>query len=146
MNNSHLSEEEIQGFVLGQGRSEDIKHLSSCPLCSSKAANYRSILSTINDLPKPAFDFDVASLVIAQLPVQKSKVTAGDTWVYLLVFAAIGSLIIPIYLYRDELLKMFNGVLPVALYLIVLAAILILVFQGLEIFRKYRKQMNSLNY
>lgn len=146
MNNGHLSEEEIQEFVLGQGGSEDIEHIGSCLLCSIKATNYQSILAAMNDLPKPAFDFDVASLVIAQLPRQKAEITAGDTWMYLLVFAAIGSLIIPAYLYKDELLKMFNGVLPVALYLIVLAAILILVFQGFEIVRKYRKQMDTLNY
>jgi len=146
MRNGHLSEEEIQQFVLEQGSAVDSEHLTSCPLCSTKAANYRSILLAMSDLPKPAFDFDVASLVIAQLPRQKPATVIGDLWIYLLVFTALGALAIPIYLYRDELLKMFNGVLPIALYLTVLAALFILVFQGVEIFRKYRKQMDALNY
>lgn len=146
MSNSHLSEEEIQQYVLGQANPESIKHIGSCPLCEIKVANYRSILSAMEQLAKPVFDFDVTSLVISQLPHPKSAITKGDQWVYLLVFAAIGSLIIPIYLYKGELVKMFNGVLPVALYLIALTAFFILAFQGFEIFRKYRKQMNAFNY
>ena len=43
-------------------------------------------------------------------------------------------------------LKMFAGILPAAMYLVILIILFLLVFQGIEMFRKYQKQINILNY
>src|SRR5882724_5041351 len=100
MNTHHLSEEEIQQYALGQTNLNMMEHIDSCALCEAKTANYHLIFSEIDQLPKLAFDFDVASLVIARLPEPKIALVGGERWLYLLVFAALASITIPVYLYR----------------------------------------------
>ncbi|MEZ2337381.1 hypothetical protein AB6735_17180 [Mucilaginibacter sp. RCC_168] len=146
MNKVHLSEEEIQQYALGKGNLNTIEHIGSCVSCEAKAANYRLIFSEMDELPQPAFDFDVASLVLAQLPQPETTVAGDERWFYLLIFAALASIGIPVYVYRLYFFKMFKGILPEAMYLVVLIILFILVFQGIEIFRKYQKQLNILNY
>lgn len=144
MNKDHLSEAEIQQYALGKAGLNTIEHIDSCAFCEAKAANYRLIFSVTDELPQPAFDFDVASLVLGQLPERSSA--RDERWFYLLIFAALASIGIPVYFYRVYFLKMFAGILPAAMYLVILIILFLLVFQGIEMFRKYQKQINILNY
>jgi hypothetical protein len=146
MNNDHLSEEEIQQYALGGTGLNTIEHIGSCAICEAKAANYRLIFLEMDQLPQPAFDFDVASLVLAQLPRPETTPDTGERWFYLLIFATLASISIPVYIYRVYFFKMFTGILPAAMYLVILVTVFILVFQGIEMFRKYQKQLNILNY
>lgn len=146
MNKDHLSEEEIQQYALGTVTLNAKEHIGSCAICEAKAANYRLIFLAMDQLPQPAFDFDVASLILAQLPQPETTVAGDERWFYLLIFAALASIGIPVYVYRLYFFKMFTGILPAALYLVILVTVFILVFQGVEMFRKYQKQLNVLNY
>jgi len=146
MKNDHLSEEEIQQYALGKAGLNTIEHIGSCVSCEAKAVNYRLIFSEMDELPRPAFDFDVASLVLAQLPQPETTVAGGERWFYLLIFAALASIGTPVYIYRVYFFKMFTGILPAAMYLVILVILFLLVFQGVEMFRKYQKQINMLNY
>lgn len=146
MNKDHLSEEEIQQYALGKAGSNTIKHIGSCTFCGAKAANYQLIFTEMDELPQKTFDFDAASLVLAQLPQPEPAPSRDEGWLYLLIFAALASISIPVYVYRLYFFKVFTDILPVAMYLIVLVTLFILVFQGIEMFRKYQKQMNKLNY
>jgi hypothetical protein len=146
MNKDHLSEEEIQQYALGTVTLNAKEHIGSCAICEVKAANYRLIFSAMDGLPQPAFDFDVASLVLAQLPQPETTPDTGERWFYVLIFAALASISVPVYIYRVYFFKMFTGILPAAMYLVILVTVFILVFQGIEMFRKYQKQLNILNY
>ncbi|SHN33564.1 hypothetical protein [Mucilaginibacter sp. OK098] len=146
MNNDHLSEAEIQEYALGTAGLNTKEHIGSCAICEAKAANYRLIFSAMDQLPQPAFDFDVTSLMLAQLPQPETSPDRDERRFYLLIFGALASISIPVYVYRVYFFKMFSGILPAAMYLVILVTVFILVFQGIEMFRKYRKQLNILNY
>jgi len=146
MNKDHLSEEEIQQYALGTVTLNAKEHIGSCAICEAKAANYRLIFSEMDQLSPPAFDFDVAGLVLTQLPQPETAPDKDERWFYLLIFAALASIGIPVYVYRVYFFKIFTGILPAAMYLVILVAVFILVFQGIEMFRKYQKQLNILNY
>jgi hypothetical protein len=146
MKNDHLSEAEIQQYALGMAGLNTKEHIGSCAICEAKAANYRLIFSAMDELPQPAFDFDVAGLVMAQLQQAEAAPDRNERWLYLLVFAALASISIPVYTYRVYFFKIFAGILPAAMYLVILVALFILVFQGIEMFRKHQKQINTLNY
>ncbi|MCC8424392.1 hypothetical protein [Mucilaginibacter sp. UR6-11] len=146
MNKLHLSEEEIQQYALGRADLSTKEHIRSCAFCEARAADYRLIFSELDQLPKPAFDFNVASLVLAQLPQPETSLDRRERWIYLLVFAALASIGIPVYLFRIYFFKMFTDILPEAMYLVILVTLFLLVFQGVEMFRKYQKQINTLNY
>ncbi|MDB5155793.1 MAG: hypothetical protein JWR50_500 [Mucilaginibacter sp.] len=146
MKNDHLSEAEIQQYALGTADLNTKKHIGSCAICEAKAANYRLIFSEMDGLLQPAFDFDVASLVLSQLPQPETATDRDERWLYLLIFGALASISIPVYIYRLYFFKMFTGILPVSMFLVILVTLFIIVFQGIEMFRKYQKQLNILNY
>jgi hypothetical protein len=80
-----------------------------------------------------------------QLVAAKPRFSWAVFFLYVLAVAAAGAVGIVLYLFRKELLFLFKGVMPVVMYLIVLTTAAILAFQGMGMYKKYQKQMNSLN-
>jgi len=142
---NHLTETEIQDCALGTAGLDQIEHLSSCPLCDSEVANYRVILATMDELPQPQLDFDVTELVISRLPQPPvTSPTPGERWVYVIACFVLALLFAPLYLYRNDLLKMTRDVQPMALCLVGLTALVILVFHVREMYREHLKKLNAL--
>ena len=146
----HLSEMDIQHYAADEQSCEEriAGHLAGCPECQAEVAVYRTLYSAIGSAPAPVFDFDLAALVLSQIPDAAPAPAAGsDILVFkILVPACIVAISLPFYLYRSFLIRWFSGMLPVALWLLILPVAAVLVFQGLELYKKYQKQMNALNY
>jgi hypothetical protein len=147
MTTKHLSEQDIQLCAMDkQGCGRDItEHVQSCQACRSEVEAYLQLFSVIREQPKPAFSFDLSGLVMQQLPKPRSTFSLNGFIIYLLVFVAIAAMAVPAYLFRKYLVSMFTGILPMTMYLIIITAIVILIFQGTEMYRKYQKQINALN-
>jgi len=146
MKTEHLSEIEGQQYVLNKTNCERniIEHIESCAECAAEAENYRLMFAAIKQQPKPVFDFDVSQLVLARLPQSKSSFSLNFLF-YFLFAVALGSIGLLAYVFRQYLLKIFTGILPMVMYMIITITVAILIFQGIEIYRKYQKQMRSLN-
>ncbi len=144
---AHLSEDDIQQYVSDQSICTDqiIDHISSCEFCKVKAETYRLLFSEIQEQPKPAFDFDLTDLVLSQLANPKPKFFWDIFFVYLLAITGITSVLILIVLFREYLSVLFSGYSSLFILLFGAIAAVILVFQGLEIYRKYNRQMEALN-
>src|SRR6188768_66042 len=69
MNDHHLSEEEIQVFVLDPKNSDAgvTAHIGGCRECLELVNIYNLMLADIAMQEVPAFDFDVASMVLANI-------------------------------------------------------------------------------
>jgi hypothetical protein len=147
MTTEHLSEQEVQQYALDRSccGKKLAEHVEACAYCQANAEAYLQLFSVIHEQPKPFFGFDLSSLVLQQLPNAKSKFSLNGFLIYLLVFASISVIAVPFYLFRKNLSNMFTGVLPMTIYLILISALTILVFQSFEMYRKYQKQMNILN-
>jgi hypothetical protein len=143
----HLSETEIQQCALDKsGCADDItRHADSCKSCQSNVQAYLQLFSTIHDQPAPAFDFNLPELVLQQLPKAKSKFSLNIFFVYFIGLVAACGISIPVYLFRKYILNLFTGILPMTMYLILITAITIIIFQSIEMFRKYQKQISALN-
>jgi len=148
MRTEHLSEIEIQQYVWDKANCETgiIEHIETCENCRAEAATYQLLFSAIKEQQKPAFDFDLAGLVLPQLSPAKPKPSMDIFLVCLLAFAVLGSIGIPVYLYREYFTKVFTGIFPMAMYLILITTVIILIFQGIEMYKKYQKQMDALNF
>jgi hypothetical protein len=146
MKTEHLSEIEIQQYALNKSDcgKDIIAHIESCEECAAEAENYRLMFTGIKQYPKPVFDFDISELVLARLPKSKPAFALNSFFYFLFSVVLIG-IGIPAYLFREYLLKIFVGIVPMVMYLIIITAVAILIFQGIEIYRKYQKQMQSLN-
>ena len=147
MTNNHLSEMDIQQYALNKPVADPaiVLHLQECEMCSSRVSAYALLFSAIKDVPKPAFDFDLAGLVLSQIPKSAPSFSGSMSSVYLLAGAIIFALAIPVYLYWNHIANLFVGILPLGMYLIVTPALIILVFQGILLYKKYENKMNILN-
>jgi len=148
MNTQHLSEMDIQQYAADKANcgADMILHVESCEKCRAAAAVYRQLFAAVREQPPAAFDFDLPALVVSRLPAARPPSPAGSRLLYLLAIAVLGCIGIPLYLFRETLLKMYAGILPMAIYLIILPIAVIFIFQCLELYRNHQKRMDALNY
>ncbi len=144
----HPSEIIIQEYASQKSNcdQEVVDHIALCKKCKATAAYYHLLFSEIKNNPKPAFDFNLSALVLAQLPKTKPIFSKKDYFVYFLVFVAISIVPIPLYLFRIYLKNMFTGISSFFIYPIITTTIIILLFQGHDLYKKYQKQMSVINF
>jgi hypothetical protein len=148
MINNHLSDTDIQQFVLDRPNCyiNIIDHIHVCDSCKAKAEEYQLLFSAIQQQPTPAFDFDLSSLVLSQIVQPKTEPVANRTLIFLLVLIGLSFVIIAGWLFGDYFLNMFTGITSMAIYLTVTVAVTFLFFQGIEMYKRYQKQMDALNF
>lgn len=148
MINKHLSDADIQQYVF-QNESCDpdiINHIDTCTACKMKAAEYNLLFLQVQQHEKPAFDFDLADLVINQIPKNQFKPSYERPLYYFIIFIAVvlGSIIF--YLFGESLLILFQGITTILAGLIITTVTSLLVFLCIDMYRKYQRQMSALNY
>jgi len=148
MINKHVNDDEIQQYVLQKADCDIdiIKHIRSCETCKIKAEQYNLLFEAIKQQEKPAFDFNIADLVIEQLPKSRYKVSTGKLFSYFIIFISIFSLSIIFYFFRDSLLSLFKGISPILVALIITTVTCLFVILFIDMYRKYQAQMKALNF
>lgn len=143
----HLSDTEIQQFVLDRSNcaSHIIDHIQLCDSCKAEADAYRLLFPAIQQQPAPAFDFDLQKLVLSQIAKLKPKPALSRGFVFLLIlisvsFTAVAGWLFSVYLNRYTIFT------SMAVYLTVTVTATFLLFQGIEMYKKYQKQMDALNF
>jgi len=156
MTDQHLSEEIIQQYVLNKTScgADTIAHMHECEYCREKAETYRLIFSEISHQPNPVFDFDIAKLVLPQLSAEK-RIRSNYTFLfYFMGCFVIAGFGIAGYLYKNYLAGLFkkyifsvsSGLSKGVLYLLLTAALFILIFQVVELYKKYQRKIDDLNF
>jgi hypothetical protein len=148
MMTSHPSEREIQQYALDKpGCTKTlIEHIESCEHCRAGVTTYQLLFSEIKQQPNPAFDFDLSALVLPHLPSSPPRLSADRFIAGFLVFFICCCVGIPIFLFRQYLLNMFSGVSSFFIYSIICSAVIIVLFKTLDMYKKYQKQMQLLNF
>lgn len=144
---THPSEAELQQFALGETENEANigAHIHLCDECKNIVANYRILFSAMVIEEKPAFDFNLSSLVLEKIQAPQTNHSI-DRLIFYIVFAAIGLLGIASYWYREFLSSLLIGFGSLFTYLLAATAIIILVFQALDIYKKYQHKIRSLDF
>ena len=148
MNNSHPSESEIHEYVFEKSLAAPsvVAHIESCAFCLEEVKIYQFLISELKQQPAPTFDFNLSELVIPQL-VNASPLLKTDRFIAGFLAFFISCFIgVPVVLFRQYILNMFSGIAPFFVYTIIGSALVILVYKTLEMYKKYRKQMQLLNY
>jgi hypothetical protein len=148
MINKHVDDDEIQQYVLQKADCDIdiIKHIQSCETCKIKAEQYNLLFEAIKQQEKPAFDFNIADLVIEQLPKSRYKVSTDKLFSYFIIFISIFSLSIIFYFFRDSLLSLFKGISPILVALIITTVTCLFVILFIDMYRKYQARMKALNF
>jgi len=142
MSGTHPSDEALQQYMLDPTACApgEIDHMASCPVCREATAAYRVLADALKEQPAPAFDFDLAATVIAQLeapPQPKRKEGAVLTAVLIALVIAV-----PAWLFRKTAYFVFTD-MSADFYWVVLAAAGIAV--GLFLLRLHKKYQDVIN-
>jgi hypothetical protein len=111
-----------------------------------EAATYQALFSGIKEEPKPVFAFDVPALVLSRLPAGKARSSPDPVLAWLVALLVVATIGIPLFLFRKNLENMFGEVSAFFLYAILAAAIIIVLFTLMDMYKKHQKQMKALNF
>lgn len=147
MSEAHLSEKEIQAFAIDQAHSPVhwTTHVNQCITCRHSVATYKLIFHEIKQQPAVAFDFDLAKLVVAQLPKPKaigsSVLLMVLSW---LTFLAL-SFCAVCYVLRGQF---FNFIVtePLINLLIVISASLLFLGLLLDVWMKFQEKIKVIDH
>lgn len=147
MLDKHLTDEEIQQLLLDgtPSNSNMAEHLRVCKDCQARATTYELLFAGINEQEKPAFEFNLAELVVAQLPKQKATLVKDRLPVFLLAFIMI-LLGTAGYVFHQYLALLFAGIASLAIYLMISSVIVILVFFCVDMYKNYQRKMKALDF
>ncbi|OGX91030.1 hypothetical protein [Hymenobacter coccineus] len=106
MTQPHLSDDALQlAAAAAPLPAAAAAHLPGCPRCQAQVAAYRQLFAAAAHLPPPAFAFDLAAAVLAQLP----RPRPAFPWVLVLVA-------VPVLGVVGAFLALFGGALGQALH------------------------------
>lgn len=147
MTSKHLSDYDIQQLVLDESNCVHsiIQHARMCPRCSSKAEAYRLIFASLEEQPKPVFEFDLAGMVLSKLEVKEETHPLPNRLAYLTVFIIVAPLAAVSYVFGENLLDIFSSVSSILLYMMVGTTSTFLAFQIIDMFKIHKKQMTDLD-
>ena len=127
MSSNHPSENELQQYAIGElFTNEDVAaHLHSCAGCHARVTNYRLLAQQLNAMQSPAFDFNLAQLMLEQLPAPKAQFS----WITVLgVVLTLAFLAAVPFVFGGYIVKLFKN-LP-ALFATVLTVSTVAIFIG----------------
>ena len=143
MTTPHLSERDLQEAAAQFPAlpAPQAAHLRGCRRCQGQVATYQHLFAAAARLPQPAFDFDLAAIVLAQLP----RARPAFPWVLSGVVALVlGVVVAFLALFGGALVQVFQGLFTgLGAVLTVVAGFLVAV-QCLELLARHRRQMRLL--
>ncbi len=144
---NHLSEIDLQQYALSPAESEPdlISHISICSSCKQKAETYQQLFSAIEQQAAPFFDFDLENIVLSQIAPNR-RVSNSVFYVWLLILPAGLFISVLGWFFGDYLVNLITAISSMALYLLLTITATFLSFQAFDMYKKYRKQMDALNY
>jgi hypothetical protein len=156
MIDKHLADADIQQFILDKSNCslDVVAHIHQCVLCQTKAETYKLLFSEIKEQPKPVFDFDLSAAVLKQVTTEKSKLSLNSLPGYLVIFSALAAIGIPSYLYKAKIVHFFktyilgitSGISSLVIYLVIITFLIFLIFQSIEMYKKYQRKIEDLNF
>ncbi|RFS17900.1 hypothetical protein [Emticicia sp. C21] len=146
MKNIHLTDEEIQRYALETENCPKVwtDHIQHCPHCQQQVQAYQLLFEGIESQEQVMFDFDLADLVIEQLP--QSKPVQDKPFVFSI--AAVVALMIGVagYVFGNSLTNLFFYLQPILVGLVILTSFGVMVFLGIDMYQRYKVQMKVLNF
>ncbi len=118
-------------------------HLHDCRRCQARLATYQRLFTATSRLPKPAFDFDLAATVLAQLPQAKPAFPWVLVLIAILVLGVVSAFLV---LFGGALVPVFQDLSAGLGAGLVAVAGFIVAGQCLELLARHRRQMRLLNF
>jgi hypothetical protein len=146
MLNVHLSDEQIQELALGNATlaHDVVQHAENCTACKAKVQNYWLLINSIEKQSSPAFDFDLAAAVVAQIEIPPPKsITKGLWWLFAIAMLAIltGAAIY----FGQYLTSIVEGLKSLAIYFIAVSGLVLIIMLVIDQYKTYNRKMKLLD-
>lgn len=145
MLNGHLSDEQIQELALNATpASEAVTHAANCPECKTRVENYWLLINAIVQEPAPAFNFDLAAAVVAQIetPPAKPK-TNGLWWLFIITITTI--LVGAGIYFGGYMSELYEGIKSLAIYFIAITGIILGIALVIAQYKTYQLKIKMLD-
>jgi hypothetical protein len=148
MINNHLTDFEIQEIALYKNTclEEAAKHISTCASCKIKVEQYELIFQGIKSQVEPSFNFNLSTLVLNAIPETSQNDLSEKSIVYVISLVTIPILCSIVFLLKSSLSNLLSTISPMMIYLVITSVLSLSVFLFIEMYLKYKKQMQSLNF
>ncbi|MEM7299390.1 MAG: hypothetical protein AAF391_14125 [Bacteroidota bacterium] len=148
MKAQHLDDEEIQGYLFDPSacEQEHVEHIHSCEHCTSRVATYQLIAASVANEEIPAFDFELSTLVLQQLPRKERRFNAINVLVYLSVTVGLGALGCTLYVLKSDLLTLSTSISALSISFILCVMGLIFIPLIWETYLSYQRKMNMIEF
>ena len=145
---THPSEAELQEFALERSKSKILiaEHISSCEQCKATVAIYQQLVLSIGQQEKPSFDFNLAQLVLRQLPSPQKSYSRDNIIFYTIALVVFGLSGIICYWFSEFFAVLLLSFGSLFMYLLSATAMVILIFQGLDIYKRYQHKIKILDF
>lgn len=145
---AHITDPEIQLFILEEEKCDVhiVEHIRTCSHCATKVAEYKMLFTGIEEQEKPAFDFPLVDLVMEQLPTPQTKNSFDRLFLFVITIIAVVFGATVLYLFKDMLLDATWKISSISVWLIITTIVCVLVFLVSDMYRKYQKQMNAIDF
>lgn len=150
MSGVHPSDMELQQYVLDKFvcPADVLVHVDGCADCQAAIAAYGLLFGELEQQPPAAFGFDASALVMEAVMAEAELTPSRKDTHFKYFMAGIILFItgVPAWLFRKNAFYVFTGVSAVFLYLMVGAALMILLLRGRTMYRKYQRRMQALQF
>jgi len=148
MKSVHLSEEEIQHYALDKSACDTLikAHVNCCADCKARIADYEVLFIALKKVPQPSFDFNLAELVVPQLPKIKPAPSRDNFFVYAFALAIAALTGTSLFYFRSYIGTLFASITPLLIYLTVTTIITLATILGVEMYKTYKKKMRALEF
>lgn len=145
MKNTHLTDEEIQQYALDARLLSGAlaEHIQHCEHCRQQARYYQLTFEGLGFQEKAVFDFDLTELVMEQLP--QTKPSYDRPLFYAIAFIIVLMIGLTGNIFGYSLVNLFAYVKPMLIVLVIVTAIGLMAFLGLDMYQKYKAQMKRLS-
>ncbi len=120
-----------------------VAHLHDCRRCQARLAAYQQLFAATAHLPQPAFEFDLAAAVLAQLPRSKPAFPWVLGLVAVLVLGVVGAFVV---LFGGMLGPVFQGLQTGLGAGLAVVAGFVVAGQALELLARHRRQIRLLTF
>lgn len=146
MRTNHLSETEIQNYVLGMSDStrDERAHVERCKSCTQNIQLYSAVFEGIAQQAYPAFEFNVQDLVMTQLVPVKKKPVSLHLFAYgigMIVMIIVGSVI---FLFGSELISLPGSATSIGIHLVEATLGSVFLFLAYDVYRRFTRGMKEL--
>lgn len=143
---NHLSDSDIQKYVLEEPQDISVrKHIHGCIDCMAKVEVYRQMIAGIREQPSAEFDFNLSESIISRIEERDSFYSYTNLF-WLVAMIGVAAIVITGYLFWKYIVNVLPGVSDMPLYFVVTTAAMLFLFLALDTVRRYKRQMNALNF